>query len=343
MKAIVLREHGGIDKLLMEQDFPEPSLGEHDVLVRVRATTVNRIDLVVRAGYPGIKIPFPRIPGADIAGEIDEVGSRVKAFRKGERVLAWPLIACGACEQCQKNRRWLCLNWKYFGLHVDGSYAEYTRVPEESLVRLPEKISFEAAATLPVAGLTSYHALVTVGKLEKGETVLIWGGSGGLGTFAVQIAKRLGARVIATVGKESKRERIESLGADLVLNHYKENVLDTIQKFTDGKGVEVVLDSIGAETFPASFQLLKKGGRLLLCGLMTGREAPLNLHLTYLKHLSFLGLYLGEKHELEALLNWVSEGKIKPVIDQRFELSEAGMAHQRIESGDQLGKIVLLP
>jgi NADPH:quinone reductase-like Zn-dependent oxidoreductase len=343
MRAIVLREHGGIEKLEVERDFPVPELGEHDVLVRVRATTVNRIDLVVRGGYPGINIPFPHIPGADIAGEIAEIGSSVKAFRIGDRVIAWPLIACGACEQCQKNQRWLCLNWKYFGLHIDGSYAEYAKVPEESLIRLPEKISFEEAATLPVAGLTAYHALITVGKLTQGETALIWGGSGGLGTFAVQIAKRLGARVITTVGKDSKRERIESLGADLVLNHYKENIVSEIQKFTDGNGVEVVLDSIGAETFATSFQLLKKGGRLLLCGLLTGRDATLNLHLTYLKHLSILGLYLGEKHELESLLSWVQEGKIKPVIDQRLELSEAGRAQQRIESREQLGKIVLLP
>lgn len=342
MKAIVLHEHGGIEKLRYE-DYPEPKIGERDVLVKIGATSVNRIDFFVRGGYPGVTIKFPHIPGGDIVGTVAAIGTSVRSFKKGDRVLAWPLVACGTCEMCQKERRGLCLNWQYFGLHLDGSYAEYARVPEESLISLPKQVSFEEAATLPIAGLTAYHALVTVGQLKKDETVLIWGGSGGLGTFAVQIAKLLGARVIATVGRDEKREAVRRLGADHVFNHHKDDIVNAVREVTGGSGVEVVLDSVGAETFPKGFQLLKKGGRLLLCGKLTGREVTLSLHQTYLRHLSILGLYLGEKHELEALLKWVSEGKIKPVIYRVFALKDAAEAHRVMAAGEHVGKLVLKP
>jgi NADPH:quinone reductase-like Zn-dependent oxidoreductase len=343
MKAIVLRAHGGIEQLTHQRDYPEPELRERHALVRIRATSVNRIDLVVREGYPGVQIPFPHIPGADIAGVVERVGLEVRGFREGDRVLSWPLVACGSCAMCRGDRRWLCLEWKYFGLHLDGSYAEYIAVPEENLIPLPAEISFEVAATLPVAGLTAYHALVTVGQVEAGETVLLWGGSGGLGTFSVQLARELGAHVIATVGKDEKRERVASLGADLVLNHYRDDVVAAVREFTRGQGVEVVLDSVGAQTFPKGFQLLQKGGRLLLCGKLTGMDVPLSLHQTYLRHVSILGLYLGEKRELAELLRWVREGRIAPVIDRTFKLEEASQAHRVMASGDHLGKLVLLP
>lgn len=343
MRAIVLSGHGGFEKLVYQGEYSEPELGERDVCVRILATTVNRIDFFVREGYPGVEIPFPHIPGADISGEVAQVGPKVKDFRKGQRVLAWPMIACGACEMCRKGRRGLCVNWKYFGLHIDGSYAEYICVPEESLIPLPKEVSVEAAATLPVAGLTAYHALVTVARVQKGETLLIWGGSGGLGTFSVQIGHLLGARVIATVGKDEKRERVGRLGADLVLNHYTDDVVKAVRELTHGQGVEVVLDSIGAQTFPKGFQLLQKGGRLLLLGKLTGMDVPLSLHQTYLRHISILGLYLGEKHELESLVRWLVEGKIEPVIDRRFELRDASEAHRVMASGAYVGKLLLVP
>lgn len=343
MKAIVLHEHGGVELLCTETDVPEPRLGRRDLLVRVKATTVNRIDFFVREGYPGVTIDFPHIPGADIAGVVEAAGPETRAFRTGDRVLAWPLVACGRCSLCQADKRGLCDHWKYFGLHIDGAYAEYVRVPEESLIPLPEALSFEEAATLPVAGLTAYHALVTVGRVQKGETVLIWGGSGGLGTFAVQIAKRLGARVVATVGSAEKRAPVEEIGADLVLDHHRDDVAGAVRDFTEGEGVQVVLDSIGAETFPIGFRLLQKGGRLLLCGKLTGMDVPLSLHLTYLRHLSIRGLYLGEKHELEALLQWVEGREIRSVIDRISPLEQAAEAHRAMAAGERLGKLVLIP
>ena len=343
MKAIQLHQHGGLEELKYETDVPEPEIGADDVLVRIKATSVNRIDFFVRSGYPGLEFKFPHIPGADIAGEVAKVGANVAEFSEGDRVVAWPLIACGTCEICQSGRRWLCLNWQYFGMHVQGSYAEFARVPAESLLKLPENVSFEEAATLPVAGLTAHHALKTVAELQKGQSVLIWGGSGGLGTFAVQIAKELGVVVIATVGKDEKRERVQALGADLVLNHHTDDVLLEVQKFTEHKGIDVVLDSVGAETFPTGFQLVKKGGKILLCGKMTGLDVELSIHLTYLRHISILGLYLGEKEEMQELLDWVSQGKVKPVIDRVLPLEQVADAQTALANGEQLGKVVLVP
>lgn len=342
MKAVVLHEHGGIERLRYE-DVPEPEMGERDLLVKIEATTVNRIDFFVRSGYPGVTIEFPHISGGDIAGTVAAAGRRVRAFKEGDRVLAWPLIACGTCENCRKGRRGLCLNWQYFGLHRNGSYAEYVALPEESLISLPDNVSFEAAATLPVAGLTAYHALVTVGQLKQDEVLFIWGGSGGLGTFSIQIAKRLGARVIATVGREEKREALHKLGADHIFNHHTDDIVGAVRAVTGGAGVDAVLDSVGAETFPKSFQLLKKGGRLLLCGKLTGLDVTLSLHQTYLRHLSILGLYLGEKHELETLLSWVAEGKIKPIIHRTFALKDAAEAQRMMAAGEHIGKLVLKP
>jgi NADPH:quinone reductase-like Zn-dependent oxidoreductase len=343
MRAVILRGHGGVEQLDYALNFPQPTVGAREALVRVRATSVNRIDLVVREGYPGIGVPFPHILGADIAGTVERLGPDAQGFSEGDRVLAWPLVACGECALCRKDKRWLCVDWQYFGLHRHGAYAEYVSVPAESLIPLPEGISFEEAATLPVAGLTAYHALVTVGRVQEGETVLVWGGSGGVGTFAVQIAKRLGARVIATVGREEKRAKVAALGADLVLDHHRDDVESAVRGFTEGLGVEVVLDYVGPQTFPKSFQLLQKGGRLLLCGKLTGMETPLSLHLTYLRHLSILGLYLGEKRELEELLRCVLDGDVKPVIDRVLPLEEAAAAQRLMEIGGHVGKIVLVP
>ena len=343
MRAVVINRHGDADVLQYRTDLPDPRPASGEVIVELGATSLNRIDLFVRSGYPGITFDFPHVPGADIAGTVVMVGSNVSDFSEGDRVVAWPLVACGDCPPCRKGRRALCEDWQYFGLHRHGSYAEYVRVPVESLVRLPDDLSFETAATLPVAGLTAYHALATVGRLALGETALVWGGSGGLGTFAVQIARHLGARVIATVGDDDKRTKLEALGPDLIVNHHTDDVESAVRDVTDGHGVDLVLDSVGAQTFPTGFGLLQKGGRILLCGKMTGRDVELSLHLTYLRHISIHGLYLGEKRELEALLELVQDDVVRPVVDRRFPLDEAADAQRALQVGDRFGKLLLLP
>ena len=340
MNAIVLYEHGGPEKLVYKTDFPQPSVGTDEVLINVKATGVNRVDLLVRGGYPGITISMPHIPGGDIAGTIAQIGSNVKGFLVGERVVTWPLIACGTCALCEQGRENLCLHWKYFGLHRHGGYAEYVAVPATSLIKLPAAVSSEEATTLGVAGLTAYHAIKSVGELKAGETFMIWGGSGGVGTIAVQLAKMIGATVIATVGKNEKRDMVKNLGADHIFNHYEDDVQSEVMKLFP-VGVDMIIDYVGPATFPKSFAMLKKGGRMLLCGILTGRETNFSIHQTYLRHLSVKGLYLGTKKEMEELVNLAAQRKIKPLVGKIFPLEEAAKAQEMMTKGEHIGKLVL--
>jgi len=344
MKAVLLNENGGTDKLVYKTDFPAPHIKADEVLVNVKATTVNRSDTIIRAGYPGLSLNFPHILGGDIAGVIEETGSDVTDFRKGDRVVCWPITACGKCEWCLKGRPGLCFNWQYFGMHRWGGYAEYAAVSHASLIRLPDNVSFEDAACLPVAGLTAYHAVVGVGDLKPNDTFFIWGGTSGLGLIAVQIARSIGAKVFATAGREDKIELLRKLGVENIFDHYHdENIPAEVLKLTEGKGADVVLDYVGPATHPRSFQMVKKGGKILWCGIMTGREVNVSIHQTYLRHISLLGLYLGEKHELGALVKLCSEGKVKPHIYKKLELKDAAEGHELMESGNIMGKIVMVP
>ncbi|MCH7472929.1 zinc-binding dehydrogenase [bacterium] len=340
MRAIVMSEHGGPEVLKYAADFPAPEPGAGEVLVKVEASGLNRIDLVVRQGYPGIGIPLPHIPGGDIAGAVAELGDGAGGIEQGARVLVYPLVACHECPLCMEGKPNLCVAWKYFGMHLAGGYAGYVAVPSENLIALPDTVSFEDAVSLPVAGLTAFHALKTVGELREGQTFFIWGGAGALGTIAIQVAKQLGATVIATGGSEEKLELMKALGADHVLNRRTEDVPARVKEIAPA-GVDLVLEYVGPETFPQSFEMLKKGGCMMLCGMITGRETPLNLQLTYLKHLSIKGLYLGTKEELTELLGWMAEGRVKAQIGRRFALEEAAEAQRVLASGEVAGKIVL--
>jgi len=342
MNAIALYEHGGADKLVYTTDFPKPAIGHDEVLIEVKATAVNRVDLVVRGGYPGIQIPLPHILGGDIAGTIAEVGTGIQGLRVGQRVVTWPLIACGKCVLCAEGKENLCLNWKYFGLHRHGGYAQFVAAPVASLLALPDSVSFEEATALGVAGLTAYHAIKTVGQLERGQSFFIWGGSGGVGTIAIQLAKMTGATVAATAGKDGKLAVLQNLGADHVFNHHTEDVAARVKELFPA-GVDLIIDYVGPATFPKSFELLKKGGTMLLCGILTGRETNFSIHQTYLRHLSVKGLYLGTKSEMQELLSLTAERKVKPVIGSTLPLREAAAAHTLMAKGEHLGKIVLKP
>jgi NADPH:quinone reductase-like Zn-dependent oxidoreductase len=343
MKAIILNENGTPDKLIYSIDFPVPEIKPDEVLVNIKATSINRADLVIRNGYPGLTLNFPHILGGDIAGVIERTGSEVNNFKAGNRVISWPIVACGKCEWCKKGRGGLCFNWQYFGMHRKGSYAEYAAVPESSLIKLPDNVSLEDAACLPVAGLTAYHALTSVANLKQNDTFFIWGGASGLGMMAVQIAKNTGAKVFATAGTKEKISRLEEIGVDYVFNHNTdENIAQKVLEITGKLGIDVVLDYIGPATHPQSFQMVKKGGKILWCGIMTGREATISIHQTYLRHISLLGLYLGEKDELKSLVDLVSKGMVKPYIGEKLDLNDAAKGHLLIGEGKVTGKVVLV-
>ena len=342
MKAITIPKHGGREVLTLVNDYPTPSAGEGEVLVKVEATGLNRVDILVRQGYPGIEIELPHIPGGDIAGTVAETGSGVDSVDSSARVLVYPLVSCGECLLCLEGKRNLCLNWKYIGMHLKGGYAEYAVVPAENIVPIPDSVTYEDAIACSIAGLTAYHGIKTVGELKEGQSFFIWGGAGGLGTLAIQIAKHLGATVYATANSEEKLKIMRDLGVDYAFNRLEDDVPAQIRK-TAPAGLDLIMDYVGPETFTTSWELLKKGGTMLLCGILTGRETNLNIQFTYLRHLSIKGTNLGTMEEMKELLALVADGKLKPYIGGTFPLEDAAKAQEMMEENRHIGKLILKP
>lgn len=342
MKAITIPKHGGIEVLTIINDYSTPSAGEGEVLVKVEATGLNRVDILVRQGYPGIEIELPHIPGGDIAGTVAETGSGVDSVDSSARVLVYPLVSCGECLLCLDGKRNLCLNWKYMGMHLKGGYAEYAVVPADNIVPIPDSVTYEDAIACSIAGLTAYHGIKTVGELKEGQSFFIWGGAGGLGTLAIQIAKHLGATVYATANSEEKLNIMRELGVDYAFNRLEDDVPAQIRK-TAPAGLDLIMDYVGPETFTTSWELLKKGGTMLLCGILTGRETNLNIQFTYLRHLSIKGTNLGTMEEMKELLGLVANGKLKPYIGGTFPLEDAARAQEMMEENRHIGKLILKP
>lgn len=344
MRALVLTAHGDTSGLeLRELPTPKPARGE--ALVKVEASGVNHMDVLVRRGYPGIPVTLPHVLGGDVVGTVVELGipspPGERGISVGQRVVAAPVSGCGDCDVCRDGRRFLCGHWQYLGFHRPGGYAEYVCVPAEDLVPLPAHVDAGAAAALPVAGLTAFHALTTVGALRSGQSLFLWGATGALGSMAVQVAKALGVRTAVTASTEAKRALAKRLGADLVLDPKDATLIEQVRAFSPG-GVDAVFDFVGAETFPKSFELAKKGGQLLLCGMIGGREAPLSIHQTYLRHLSIKGLYLGSRDELAALVELVAKGAVTPHVGARLPLAEAAEGQRRLERREGEGKLALV-
>jgi len=342
MKAMTIPRHGGPEVLTYVEDYPEPEVPRDHVLVKVEASGVNRMDFLVRAGYPGLELPLPHVCGGDIAGTVVKVGKEVTDVSEGERVVVHPLVSCGHCAPCREGRPNLCANWKSIGIHLSGGYAEYAAVPGKNIVPLPPEVSFEHAAALPVAGLTAYHAIHTVGKVRSGQTLFLWGGSGTVGTLAVQIAKEAGARVISTAGSAERAAVVRSIGAEECIDRSSEDVGARMKELAP-EGVHLVLDYIGAATFEKSFSFLQNGGKLLIFGIMTGKEVGLNLHQTYFHHRSIDGLFLGTMDDLRGVLDLVARKRVQPVIDSIVPLAQAADAQRKVAEGKHEGKIVLIP
>jgi len=342
MRAMTITAHGGPDVLQMSDSFPMPAAGENEVLIRVEASGVNRMDILVRQGYPGLKLPLPHVCGADIAGRVADIGSSVPGspwLTVGARVVVYPLLSCGTCAQCRSGRPNLCQRWRSVGMHVPGGYAEYVAIPAENVFPLPDSIEFADAVTLPVAGLTAHHALMTVGRLQKGETVFIRGGAGTLGSMAVQIARNAGARVLATAAGEERLEVLRRLGVDVAIDRNAEEVEKRVAEETDG-GVDIVLDPVGGVQVDRSTKMLANGGRLIICGILDGRTAELDIHQTYYHHRSIHGVFLGTREDMEMVTRLLAERRINP-LTSTVALEDAAEAHRTVESGRHTGKIVL--
>ncbi len=340
MKAVIINKHGGPEVLEYVEDFPNPELALGEVLVKVKSTSLNKIDTVIRNGYPGLTLNFPHILGGDIAGEVVDISQGIGESLIGNRVVVYPMILPKERNPKYKGREHLNKGWKYFGMHQNGSYCEYIAVPTENLIKLPDDISYESAAALPIAGLTAYNALVRVGRIQEGDTFFIWGGGGGLGTIAIQVAKASGATVIATCGNNYKKQALLDLGADYVFNHNEDDVVAEVKKlFPDG--MDLIIDYVGPATFNKSFQMIATGGKILLCGMISGREINVNVQQTYIRQISISGLFLGAPHDFSNLLQLIAAEEVNPVIAKTFDLKEMSEAHRFLESGDFVGKIMI--
>jgi len=337
MKAIRIHAHGGVEQLRLDE-LEAPKLGPYQLLVEVKAAALNRLDIFVRKGIPGV--PLPVIMGADAAGVVREIGSQVTRFKPGDRVLGQPGAGCGLCQQCKDGRENYCLKYGIAGEHFDGYQAELIALDESMVFPMPSGISFEEGAAIPLVYLTAWEMLVNKAHVKPGDTVLVIAASSGVGSAAVEIAKLYGARVIATAGT-TKLEKAKALGADAVLDHYKQDIAKEIKSLTAGRGVDIVIDHVGLATWQASLRSLAKGGQLILCGSTSGPEVKLDLRFLFLRQQSVIGSTMGRRGDLLHVLKHVEAGKLRGIVDKVFPFSEVAAAHAHLESGQQFGKVVL--
>ena len=340
MRAILIPKHGG-PEVLQYAEISDPKPGPHEVLVRVRACALNHLDLWVRQGLNGVTFPLPLAPGSDIAGEVAGLGELARRVHVGDKVVLAPGVSCGQCAACAAGKDNECRKYTLLGYGRNGGCAEYVVAPEVNVLPMPGGLSFEEAAAVPLVFLTAWHMLVARARLQPGEEVLILGAGSGVGSAGIQIAKLVGARVIATAGSSAKLDKARELGADEVINHDQQKISDEVRRLTGKRGVDVVFEHVGTATWEQSILSLATGGRLVTCGATTGFAAQLDLRYLFARQLSLLGSYMGSRAELYAVLKLVGEKRLHPAIDRVFPLAEAVQAHRRMEQREQFGKIVL--
>ena len=340
MKAIVMHQHGG-PSVLQYQDCEDPAIGANEVLVRVRACALNHLDLWVRRGLPGVRIPLPHILGSDVSGEIAKIGCDVRTVKVGEKVVLAPGVSCGRCPACVAGNDNRCPEFTNLGYKIDGGCAEFVRCPEVNCMPYPENLDWVQAAAVPLVFMTAWHMLVNRARLQSGEDVLVLAGGSGVGMAAIQIAKLSGARVIATAGSEEKLQKARELGADEGINHRTTEIDKEVRRLTANRGVDVVIEHVGTATWNKSLRSLAQAGRLVTCGATTGYDATIDLRFLFSRQLSLLGSYMGTKAELRIVLKLVVQGRLKPIVDKVLPLSECAAAHEYLEQGRQFGKVVL--
>lgn len=340
MKAVLFHEHGG-PGVLSYTDLPEPKPAPGEVLVKLKVAALNHLDIWVRKGWPGIRLEYPHIPGADGAGEIAALGSDVIGWKVGDRVVINPSIGCGHCEYCLAGLDNICNSWQMLGETRRGTYAEYVTIPATNIHPIPDHCEDHIAAAAALIFQTAWHSLITRANLRPAETVLIVGASGGVNTAAIQIAKFAGGIVYVVGSNTSKLNLAKALGADFVIDRSKhEDWEKTIYSLTDKRGVDVLVDNVGT-TFPRSFRAARKGGRILTVGNTGGAKFEIDNRYIFGKHLTLIGSSMGTYQDFATVMEQVFSGSLKPVIDTRYPLSEARAAQERLEQGLQMGKIIL--
>jgi len=340
LKAVLFNRHGG-PEVLEYTNFATPEPGPGQALVRLKAAALNRMDIWVREGWPGIKLEYPHISGADGAGEIAALGEGVTGWSVGDRVVINPSLHCGYCEFCLAGQDNLCVQWALLGETVRGTLAEYVVVPSTNLLALPAGYEAHLAAAAALVFQTAWHSLITRGALRPGETVLVVGASGGVNTAAIQVAKLAGAVVYAVGSGEDKLALAESLGADYLIDRSKDdNWSKAVFQLTNRRGVDVVVDNVGS-TYPQSFRAARKGGRILNVSNTGGPKFEIDNRYIFGKHLSIIGSTMSTRQDFARVMELVFAGKLKPVVDRTFQLSETRAAQGYLESGRQRGKVTI--
>ena len=341
MKAIRFHTHGGPEVLKLEE-IPDPQIAQNQVLVRIKACALNHLDLWLRQGLPGVKVPLPHIPGCDISGEVAAVGELCTRVKVGEAVMISPGRSCGQCPQCLGGRDNLCPNYQIIGGYgLDGGYAELIAVPEVNVLPLPKGLDLVQAAAFPLTFLTAWNMLVTLGNIHHGQTVLVMGAASGVGVAALQIAKLFGTTVIAAAGTDDKLAKAKALGADHGINYQRQAIGHEVKQLTAQRGVDIIFEHVGGETWKELIPILVAGGTLVTCGATSGPIAETDIRYLFMRQLRIQGAYMGSKGDLMRILPLVEAGKLKPVVDQVLPLAEAAQAHRVLEERRQFGKVVL--
>lgn len=342
MRAVRIHQHGG-PEVFQDDDIPVPVLQPDQVRVRVQACALNHLDLWVRAGIPGIRFALPHVLGSDIAGEVVETGSLCSRIQTGARVLLSPGLSCRQCAACVSGRDNLCDRYTLFGTGVPGGNQEFVTAPEYAALSIPETLDFVRAAAAPLVFLTAWHMLMTRARLEAGDDVLVLAASSGVGMAAIQIAKLFHCRVIATAGSEAKLGKARALGADFVIDHYRQDIAAEVKRITARRGVDIVVEHVGTATWGKSLASLARGGRVVTCGATTGFDAAVDLRHLFAKEQSLLGSYMGTLGELHRVMKFIFSGQLQPVVDQVYALTDLAEAHRYVENSQQFGKVVVVP
>ena len=342
MKAAFFKEHGGADKILYE-DYRDPVPGPGEVVVRVRACALNQVDLLLLDGRFPPPEGLPHVNGCEVTGTLEAVGTGAKGLEPGRRVIVFPGFSCGSCEYCLRGERTVCVRYGYLGAHKDGGYAELVKAPAANVLPLPDAISFETGAAVPLAMLTSWHALVAQANVRPAQTVLVQAAGSGVGSAAIQIARLCGARVMTTVGSDDKIEFARSLGAERVVNYRTQDFVEEAKRWTNKRGVDVAVEHIGGDTFERSVYALTRLGTLITIGSHDTHWGRLDLRHVYSKNLRIVGTNLGSILELQTILDHLVTGRLRPVIDRAFPLREARAAVQHVLDRKNKGKVLLVP
>ncbi|MFC4447626.1 zinc-binding dehydrogenase [Halorussus aquaticus] len=342
MKAVQFSEHG--DRDVIEYDeFPDPTPDRDEVLVDVKAGALNHLDVWTRKGLPGLDLDMPHVPGSDAAGVVLEVGEDVTRFEPGDRVAVSAGVYCGKCEFCRDGEYSLCVNYHIIGEHVRGVHGERAAVPEDNLVEVPTGVEWETAAAAPLVFQTAWRMLLNRGDLDAGEKVLVLGASGGVGHAAVQIADYAGAEVYATASSDEKLSYAEEVGADYTINYDANDFAAEIRELTGKRGVDMVVDHVGAATYPDSIKSLAKGGRVVTCGATTGPNPGASLNRIFWNQLSVIGSTMANPGEVDDVLELVWDGTFEPRIRETLPMSETASAHELLEEREGFGKVVVVP